>query len=290
MSIPFFRLNRDQLEQFEIELEPFTPELRLTTSIFSIVINEQHLKSVFFRSPTFIRECKNYRSTDEQIRVSQWSAFTRALMVFEDAMWANHPQATYKAEIKAYQLKKASEVGFKTPQTLITNSPRLASERIDHNNIAFKSIDTVYLESNEQFGFLYTQFRHKKTLAVCGNEIAPLTFQKALIPKIDIRVTVVGDELFPFIITKDNGDICNDWRIEKNSLHYTHIKLPPDITGKIFNLMDLLDLRYCGIDLIKSNGHLYFIEANPTGEWGWLMNNTGTRIDKSIIKLLAQQS
>jgi glutathione synthase/RimK-type ligase-like ATP-grasp enzyme len=31
-----------------------------------------------------------------------------------------------------------------------------------------------------------------------------------------------------------------------------------------------LGLTYAAIDLALSNGEYWFIEVNPTGEWGWL--------------------
>ncbi len=40
------------------------------------------------------------------------------------------------------------------------------------------------------------------------------------------------------------------------------------------------------MDLILHNGIYYFIEVNPTGEWAWLVNKTGLRIDKAICDYL----
>lgn len=287
-GIVFFRLNRDQFDNFDIILNPFCPELIISNSNLSVHICGDKLKSVYFRAPTFIRENKHFDSIEDEISTSQWSAFLRNLTVFEDCLWVNSPYATYKSELKAYQLKKASEVGLKVPETIISNSPQAASDLIRSNQIAFKSIDTLYIDRNDTVGFLYTQFHNRSELSSKPRQIAPLTYQRPLIPKIDLRVTVIGEKVFPFSITPSKGKIDRDWRLEKNDLLYEQINIPKNLKSEILNLAKSLELRFCGVDLIKHHNEYYFIEANPTGEWGWLMKHTGTRLDIEIAKLLYQ--
>lgn len=43
-----------------------------------------------------------------------------------------------------------------------------------------------------------------------------------------------------------------------------------------------LNLNFGGIDLVYSNGRYYFIEVNPTGEWGWLEVKTDMKISSAI--------
>lgn len=47
--------------------------------------------------------------------------------------------------------------------------------------------------------------------------------------------------------------------------------------------MGKLKLQFGGIDLIYMKDTYYFIEVNPTGEWGWLLNSAGMRIDIAIV-------
>ena len=46
--------------------------------------------------------------------------------------------------------------------------------------------------------------------------------------------------------------------------------------------MEKLKLNFGGIDLAYVNGEYYFIEVNPTGEWGWLEIKTGMKISSEI--------
>ena len=48
--------------------------------------------------------------------------------------------------------------------------------------------------------------------------------------------------------------------------------------------MNDLGLTFGGVDLIFANNKYYFIEVNPTGEWGWLKSVAKLPIDKAIVK------
>ena len=53
--------------------------------------------------------------------------------------------------------------------------------------------------------------------------------------------------------------------------------------------MNKLHLRFGGIDLAYANGEYYFIEVNPTGEWGWLEVKTGMEISSAIEAVLCKE-
>ena len=50
--------------------------------------------------------------------------------------------------------------------------------------------------------------------------------------------------------------------------------------------MDELGLTFGGIDLALCGDEFYFIEVNPTGEWGWLVKTAGHEIHKAIADYL----
>ena len=62
--------------------------------------------------------------------------------------------------------------------------------------------------------------------------------------------------------------------------------MPETEKQKILSMMSALNLNFGGIDLALVDGKYYFIEVNPTGEWGWLENSTGCEISKSIADAL----
>ena len=54
----------------------------------------------------------------------------------------------------------------------------------------------------------------------------------------------------------------------KDNLEYTPVELPRIVKQKLLELMRNLDLSFGGIDFALVGDVYYFIEINPTGEWG----------------------
>ena len=217
---------------------------------------------------------------EEQLIRTQWMAFIRSLIVFENVKWMNNPSEIFTAEIKPYQLYLAKKIGFSVPETIISNKARA----LNHSHLAIKSIDTAILNLNEEEGFVYTEIYKREDL-VDNVYSSPFFIQQGLVPKTDIRVTVVRDKLVAIKIY-DEKKIDIDWRRIKDDLKYQCIDLPVDITSKCKKLLLQLNLTFGGIDLIHCNDKYYFIEINPTGEWSWLQQNTGVRIDELIVDYL----
>lgn len=242
------------------------------------------IKSVFFRAPVFIRSNKAY-SLETQLRRSQASAFIRNLIVFEKAKWINHPVSIYKAENKMYQLEIAHKCGLKIPTTYIGN---YCLNNIDENKMyAVKSLDTALFFDGKQEYFTYTTIMPGLELMKASLADAPLIVQDCIEDKIDIRVTYIAGKVFPAAITNKGEKIEGDWRkTPKQNLMYSSCVLPQGLIEALVKLMEDLGLSFGGIDLAFSKGDYYFIEVNPTGEWGWLLKTAGFPIAETIVDFM----
>lgn len=283
----YFRLNRDQLEDYEISFDPKTVITTLKSSIVVVHILPDVLKSVYYRAPTFLREIFNQEmSSFDQLKRSQWAAFIRSLVLYDKAFWVNDPVKTYRAEMKPLQLTLANKLGFNIPNTVISNSNSLSTfDQLFSANMAIKTIDTALVSNTENDGFVYTNFLGKTDIEKYNNRGIPFIAQNALVPKLDIRVTIIGKQIFPISISSPNG-IDGDWRLIKHDIIYKPYELPQSVSDLCFKLMYELELNFGGIDLVYSNGEYFFIEINPTGEWDWLENLTQLGMDKAIANLL----
>ncbi len=280
----YMRINRDRFTEYKIIYELDTDSLSIELKNQKYLITSESLKSVYFRAPVFLRTGKSY-SLEEQLSRSQWSAFIRNLISFDQAKWINHPVATYQAENKLYQLKCAKHFGLVVPTTYVCNSLPLAIS-IDCTYIV-KSLDTALFYDNGQEMFTYSTAVTGKELIDSRINDAPIIVQEFLHNKTDIRATVVGDIIFAVSITKGGQNIEGDWRkTAKEELDYNEIKLPSEIHHRIINLMRFFRLEFGGVDLALVNGTYYFIEVNPTGEWGWLASASNLPIDKAIVNSL----
>lgn len=281
----FIRLNKEQLSDYEIFLDPINTILRVKGEY--VDVETSNVKSVWFRQPVFLRNTPG-RSIDinEQLSLSQWNAFLRGLMVFDKAYWMNWPQATYAAESKPYQLMIAKKIGFSVPQTIISNS--LGFEKLPSTKFIIKSMDTVLLKENDDCYFTYTSKANPADFTLDKTKQAPITFQDYIEDKLDIRVTIVGSKVYAVAIKSNGNAISDDWRtLKKEDLEYIDIELPVRIKKLCIEYVKLLGLNYGAIDFIKTKDEYIFIEINPTGEWGWLSNDK-REIDYDIAKKLSE--
>jgi len=281
----YIRLNKEQLSDYEIFLDPVNAILRIAGE--HIEVETSKIKSVWFRQPVFLRNTPG-RTIDinEQLSLSQWNAFLRGLMVFQDAYWMNWPQATYTAESKPYQLMSAKKIGFSVPQTIVSNS--LGFEKLSSKKFIIKSMDTVLLKENDDCYFTYTSKANPDDFSLERTRQAPITFQEYIEDKLDIRVTVIDNKVYAVAIKANGCAIADDWRMQgKDALEYIDIELPDNVNKLCIDYVKMLGLKYGAIDLIKTKDQYVFIEINPTGEWGWL-SNYERAIDYEIARVLSE--
>lgn len=280
----YLRINRDEFEDYKIIWDINKNEMLICIDKEEYLVNDL-LKAVYYRAPVFIRYYKN-ASKEEQLYKSQWMAFVRNLLCFENAKWVNNPVATYKAENKMLQLRYAKQVGFNIPNTKVINCP--CKELQEHNKYIIKSIDTLLLRYEEKEAFLYTNIISGEEINFSDLSMSPVVVQDFLNPKIDLRVTVVDNEVYTVQILKDGQGTYDDWRKEKDNVKFIPYSLPNYLKQMCITLVKKFSLVYGAIDLAIVNGNYYFIEINPTGEWAWLVENPGFDIDKKISETLME--
>jgi hypothetical protein len=285
-NVPYLRINRDELKDYVIDFNPIIPILNGRFKNIDFSISSNNLKAVYFRAPVFLRDIfQDNIDEEEQLIRTQWTAFVRSLVVFEHIEWFNNPAHIYKAEIKPFQLYTANKIGFKIPPTIITNRTAVN----DFEYTAVKSIDTAVLNLGDEEGFVYTELYRSNGLSE-ETYSSPFFMQQGLLPKVDIRVTVVDETVIAVkILQKDEAGIEIDWRRLKEELHYEIIELPDEIRQLCVQYLNELNLKFGGIDLIFHENEFYFIEINPTGEWSWLQQNTGFKFDEVIVNALIKK-
>lgn len=284
----FYRLNRDEFLKHKIIVD-----LQKKSMIISIDKEEyeaefENLKGIFFRAPVFLRtQAKAELTVGEQLERNQWSSFLRNLIVFKNAKWINNPVNTYRAENKIFQLRVAEESGLIIPLTYVANFIDIKKMKSDKKYIV-KSLDTAlfYDIENGKEMFTYSNVVSGEELQKYDLASAPVFIQEFLNPKVDCRITYVDGKIFPVKILQNGQGMYGDWRLRKEELEYVPFELPTYVKDAVCKLMKTLNLNFGGIDLAVCADKYYFIEVNPTGEWGWLEVKTGMQISKAIKKAL----
>ena len=181
----------------------------------------------------------------------------------------------------------AHQLEFNVPRTVITNDSRGILHAADGDpTIAVKGLETVLVWQGalETFGYtslVDTSFAERSHLSS-----APLIAQEALEDKLDLRVTVIGEQVFCTSVTVGGNPIRGDWRLEKTDAEFRPFDLPPQVSAKCLQLTKSLGLVFGAIDLAVQQGTYFFLEINPTGEWGWLVDQANLPIDEAIADSL----
>ncbi len=201
-----------------------------------------------------------------------------------DAVWVNDPHRDDLAHRKAYQLRVAESVGLEVPETVITNAPEAAREFIGSQNShgavfkAFNGTPQAWRETR-----LVKQAELERLDLV---RLAPVIFQE-YIDGVDLRITVIGDKIFPAEIDLNGGDYSVDFRMNYDRIRIRPATLPPAIEEGIHGLMQKLGLIYGAIDFRrKANGDHVFLEINPAGQWLFIEDQTGQPITQTLADTL----
>lgn len=283
----FYRLNRDEFIKHNIVVDLQKKSMMISIEDEEYNIQFEQLKGVFYRAPVFLRtQAKAELSVQEQLERNQWSSFLRNLIIFQNTNWINNPVYTYRAENKMFQLCVAESCGLQIPKTYVSNISVNMLER--EKKYIVKSLDTAlfYDTQNNKEMFTYSNVVSGEELQDYELASAPIIIQEFLNPKVDCRVTYIQGKLFPVKILQNGEGLYGDWRLRKDELEYVPFQLPPNISVAICKLMQKLEIQFGGIDLAIVGEKYFFIEVNPTGEWGWLEIKTGMQISQTIKKAL----
>jgi glutathione synthase/RimK-type ligase-like ATP-grasp enzyme len=207
------------------------------------------------------------------------------------------PSVYRRLDSKEEQLKIADKIGLKIPETCVTNNPEEAKQFIlKHQNVVAKMQTgfAIYEDGVESVVFTNVVNEDKleelDTLLYC-----PMQFQKKIEKKKELRVTVVGHDVYAFEIDSQQSEAAKiDWRKDGVNLidKWIQTELPAEIEAKLLELLDVYHVDYGAIDIIVSpEDEYYFIEINAAGEFFWLDNLTdGNLISKSIADVLCDKA
>nr|WP_315234397.1 hypothetical protein [uncultured Flavobacterium sp.] len=249
---------------------------------------ETNFGSVWFRR-TKLPNIENQKLTQRAYLLSEYESLLKNLFSTIDAKWLSNPFSIYQAENKLYQLKVAKSLGFKTPNTLVTNSKEDLKTFYFNNskNVIIKPLSQSRINNINETEYIFTNVLEEKHIEELDKfDLTPCIFQEKIEKSIELRVTVVGENVFTAGVNSQILEATKtDWRKEK--LEFYTEEIPNEIKEKCISLVKILNLRFGAIDLIKDKeGNYIFLEINPNGQWAWIENETGLEISDSIINEL----
>ncbi|AKK71461.1 hypothetical protein OK18_01330 [Chryseobacterium gallinarum] len=202
-----------------------------------------------------------------------------------------------RLDSKEEQLKVADKLGLTIPDTCITNNPDVAKKFIlQHRNVVAKMQTGFAITEDGVESVVFTNVVSENKLEELDTLLyCPMQFQKMIEKKKELRITIVGRDVYAFEIDSQQfEDAKVDWRKDGVNLldKWVRTELPGDIEEKLLELLDIYNVDYGAIDMIVSpENEYYFIEINAAGEFFWLDNLTeGNLISKSIADVLCDKA
>ena len=168
------------------------------------------------------------------------------------------------------------------------NSDLFLAGSLNNGPFAIKGLDTVLVRTDTTEAFGYTNLMNRQEIENSELRNAPLVAQQAITDKLDLRVTVVGEEYWCAAVTEGGRGISGDWRLKNQNADFSKYVLPEAIGTRCVALTRRLGLSFAAIDLAFSQDRYYFLELNPTGEWAWLQEQAGFPIAASIAEILVK--
>jgi glutathione synthase/RimK-type ligase-like ATP-grasp enzyme len=179
---------------------------------------------------------------------------------------------------KPYQAQLIQQHGFLVPETLVTNDPDLVRAfQETHGRVIYKStsgLRSIVTEMGD------AELERLEAIRAC-----PVQFQ-AYVPGFDVRVHVVGDEVFATRIDSPG----TDYRYADHGQGGTKLEafeLRNELGERCRALSRGIGLAFTGIDLrITPDGAVYCFEVNPSPAYSYYESHTGQPISLALARYL----
>jgi len=266
-----------------------SPETDITQLLFPtysrVSIHLGEVRSVYCPRPLGFVKGIQQDEVEEFVELEHEAALDGALFSFLDSgecVWVNHPISSRLASYKILQLRLARQLGFKIPRTLFTNDVgALEKFYSSEGEIVAKVVNATPTTLPKRF--IPTRLIGREAVSKkSAIRVCPVQYQKFIHKDCDVRVNVIGSQVFATAIYSTQID----GRVDiESAVHKTH-HLPHDIEERCQLYCRRLGLSYGAIDLLLSHGEYYFLEINPNGKWGWIEDRTKQPLADAFANLL----
>jgi glutathione synthase/RimK-type ligase-like ATP-grasp enzyme len=221
----------------------------------------------------------------------EWShIFEFVGQTYPHAFWVNRRNATKRASNKLFQLSAARSVGLRIPRTLFSNNPARIiafAQSILPRKTIHKTM-TAYMSPNGLLSHTTVIDQGLIEANAVGIKMCPAIYQELLNKKFELRITIVGTEIFAAKIdSQTDPEAMVDWRASSSEDMFSTFEMDQGLKKLLLDLHSVLDLCYGAYDLvIDQEDSPIFLEINPVGQWLWLEEKLNLPISRSIACVL----
>ena len=286
-QIDFVRFNTEDYPQ-RVRVT-WNPRVGASLTLPDRTIAAVDITSVWWRRPVAPRLAPGLASEEEIWAQREALAALHAFWDTITARWVSHPDAIRRASSKPRQLTDAMLFGFDIPDTRVTNDPAVLNtlRLTSPDGVICKPLTHGRVRDGPDGRLFFTKLLPAEGRAALGGE--PFLFQTLIPKRYDVRVTVIGTEVFATRINSQTvPDADVDWRRgSPEQLIHEVETLPLDIVDKCRALVSHYGLLFGAIDLARRlDGGYTFFEINPNGQWAWIEQRTDIPLRTTLADLL----
>ncbi len=297
-------LDERQVPVFRTDLAAFPNHLRLDARLrggrwTGRLWNEHHsvaleaIRSIWSRNPSQYGVDEALPDQQQQFCYTEARLGLGGVLASLDVLWANHPNRCADAIFKPYQWKIATECGLSVADTAITNDAESARRFYDvaPGETITKALGPSGITEHGQVKVAYTHRLSAEDLADPAGVAATATTLQRFVPKaFEVRLTVIGQQMFPIAIHAHSEAARTDWRSDPDALRYELISVPGTVAQAVSAYMKLMNLAYAGFDFVVTpeREDWVLLEANTGPQMGWLEAATGAPMVAAMATMLAK--
>jgi len=271
------RINADEIADESIWFSVI--EKKLIIKDEPLNINE--INAVWFRKFGRFRRSSYYKIAKEKVSQSdllqisnEYNTILRTLiLMLKDKKWLTSPWSSSVNKLDI--LSVASKYGFAIPETfIISNKKDLINLVNQYHSVISKSVyEPHFIEKENGFYSMFTKEIEKDDIGKFPDTFFPSLIQKKISKQYELRIFYLDGKFFTMAIFSQSNKQTeldfrkHDWDNPSRRVPY---KLPNKIENNLHQMLQELSLNCCSIDMIKSSddNKYYFLEINPTGEFG----------------------
>jgi len=266
------------------------------------VVDFAALTSVWWRKPNAFGLNDHLDQQQREFAIEESEHAVRGLLGALDCYWVSHPDNIRRAGYKIEQLQRAASLGFDLPRTLVTTDPDAVRAFFDDcdGDVVYKVLTDPHLAARRYHErgwdappparFVATTRVTRETLARLESVRAvPCQFQQYVPKRTELRVTVIGDELFPAeLFSQEHAETAVDSRRYDVDVRYQAADLPADVAARCMALVKSYGLNFGAVDLIRTPDDRYvFLEVNPNGQFLFVQDRVPElRMDEAMAACL----
>ena len=216
------------------------------------------------------------------------------LLARVDAFQLDPPNAVFDLPVGTAQLVRARSVGLEVPRTIVTNDPdRVRAFAREHDNVLVakmlhSSIVTQEAADGTRRGYSPRIIGEEELAEAERITLCPMIFQERIPKALELRITVVGEQLFTAAVDSSSSEACawsDDPALVRGFRKYDG--LPDDVRRAVLRLLDGFGLNFGTVDMIVTpDGRHVYLETNPVSFYDFIEESTGMLISRAIADLL----